>query len=51
MGYGRRATLSMGILCSRHWEGDQESIINRADEAMYASKKAGKNRITLYTKD
>ncbi|MDC7219551.1 MAG: GGDEF domain-containing protein [Spirochaetales bacterium] len=44
-------TLSMGILSSRHWAKDQNEIIHRADQAMYASKKAGKNRITLYHPD
>ncbi len=51
LGFDRQPTLSMGILCSRHWEGDEKNIISRADEAMYQSKKRGKNRITLYSRD
>lgn len=48
--YGRRkirVTLSGGVTNYRHGE-ELDAAIDRADVAMYKSKKAGRNRITVY---
>lgn len=41
--------LSIGISCSRYWTGTVSEIIDRPDFAMYEAKRAGKNRIGVYT--
>ncbi len=41
-----RTSLSMGIVEAR-CEEDEQSILKRADEAMYLSKKGGRSRITF----
>lgn len=41
-----RTSLSMGIVEARS-EEDEQSILKRADEAMYLSKKGGRSRITF----
>lgn len=41
-----RTSLSMGIVEAYH-EEDEQSILKRADEAMYRSKKDGRSRITF----
>ena len=43
-----KVTISIGITISKH-EDTQESILKRADELMYQSKKAGRNRISVDT--
>lgn len=43
------ATVSIGIACYPDHGADFESILESADQAMYASKAAGKNRTTSYS--
>lgn len=42
-------TVSIGIACYPDDGADFETILERADQAMYASKANGKNRTTLYS--
>jgi diguanylate cyclase (GGDEF)-like protein len=42
------ATVSIGVACYPDHGVDFESILDGADQAMYASKAAGKNRTTVY---
>jgi diguanylate cyclase (GGDEF)-like protein/PAS domain S-box-containing protein len=46
-------TLSIGVAEMIHAPRDAsiEDVIRRADEAMYAAKQAGRNRITMYSTD
>lgn len=41
-------TASIGVACYPDHGGSMEAIKEKADKAMYASKSAGKNRVTLY---
>jgi len=41
------ATVSIGIACYPNHGVDFESVLEKADQAMYASKSAGKNRVTV----
>ncbi len=43
------ATVSIGVACYPDHGADFKTILERADQAMYASKAAGKNRTTLYS--
>jgi diguanylate cyclase (GGDEF)-like protein len=43
------ATVSIGIAGYPNQGHDLETVLERADHAMYASKNGGKNRITLYS--
>jgi len=43
------ATVSIGIACYPNHGSDFESVLEKADQAMYASKTGGKNRITLFS--
>jgi diguanylate cyclase (GGDEF)-like protein len=40
-------TVSIGIACYPNHGVDFESVLEQADQAMYASKAAGKNRVTV----
>jgi diguanylate cyclase (GGDEF)-like protein len=42
------ATVSIGIACYPNHGVDFESVLEKADQAMYASKSGGKNRVTLF---
>jgi diguanylate cyclase (GGDEF)-like protein len=42
-------TVSIGIACYPTHGSDMETLLRKADQAMYASKSAGKNRITLFS--
>jgi diguanylate cyclase (GGDEF)-like protein len=42
-------TVSVGIACYPENGMDFETILEKSDQAMYASKSAGKNRITLFS--
>lgn len=45
----RSITFSGGVYCAVPDENDtSDTVIRRADEALYVSKRAGKNRITVY---
>jgi diguanylate cyclase (GGDEF)-like protein len=43
------ATLSIGIAAYPNHGSDLESVMERADQAMYASKSGGKNRTTMFS--
>lgn len=48
---GRPITISLGV-CSCHTEDEEpKAIIEKADAALYHSKKDGRNRTTIYAKD
>lgn len=40
-------TISFGITCFRHGGDSKETMISRADEALYRSKQDGRNRVTV----
>ena len=44
-------TASIGVACHPEHGGSVEVIKEKADKAMYASKSAGKNRVTVYGED
>jgi len=41
--------LSIGISSSRYWNNIISEVIKQPDFAMYEAKRAGKNRIGVYT--
>ena len=43
-----RCTASIGVALFRHREGRPDEVVNRADAAMYAAKKAGRNQIRFH---
>lgn len=43
------ATVSIGIACYPNHGGDLDSVLEKADQAMYASKADGKNRTTMFS--
>ncbi len=43
--YGQ-VTISLGVASYRHHHDTPQNLIKRADEALYRSKKAGRNRVT-----
>ncbi|MCK9818179.1 diguanylate cyclase [Pseudomonas sp. MAFF 302046] len=43
-----RFTVSIGIACLDHPAPDYHSLIERADQALYASKKAGRNCVSVH---
>lgn len=42
-------TVSVGVDCFNHFDKDYKDTIERADKALYRSKKTGKNKVTAYT--
>lgn len=42
-------TVSVGIACYPNHGGDLDTVLERADQAMYASKAKGKNHATLFS--
>lgn len=44
----RKITISLGVASSPEDTEEQELLIKKADEAMYAAKKAGKNRVFAF---
>jgi diguanylate cyclase (GGDEF)-like protein len=42
------ATVSIGVACYPVHGADLETVMDKADQAMYASKSAGKNRTTVF---
>jgi diguanylate cyclase (GGDEF)-like protein len=42
-------TVSIGLACYPNHGSDFESVLEKADQAMYASKTGGKNRITMFS--
>jgi diguanylate cyclase (GGDEF)-like protein len=44
-------TVSIGHATYPEVASDVEALMQRADQAMYRSKKAGRNAVTAYTKD
>jgi diguanylate cyclase (GGDEF)-like protein len=48
-GQAETATVSIGIACYPTHGSDLESILEKADQAMYASKTGGKNRTTMFS--
>ncbi len=49
-GHDIRVTVSLGVSCFKLVDSDLTECIERADDAMYESKKTGKNKVTLYSK-
>jgi diguanylate cyclase (GGDEF)-like protein/PAS domain S-box-containing protein len=47
LGQQRRVTTSVGITIRRSGERDIETLLRRADEALYAAKSAGRNRYQI----
>lgn len=43
-----RLTVSIGLAMQRTADMDWESVLRRADEAMYQSKEAGRNRVSVH---
>ena len=43
--YGQ-VTISLGVASYRHHHDTPQTLIKRADDALYRSKKAGRNRVT-----
>jgi diguanylate cyclase (GGDEF)-like protein len=43
------ASVSIGVACYPNHGVDFESVLEKADQAMYASKSGGKNRVTLFS--
>lgn len=43
------ATVSIGLACYPNHGPDFETVLEKADQAMYASKAGGKNRITMFS--
>ena len=43
------ATVSIGIAGYPNHGADFESVLEKADQAMYASKTGGKNRTTMFS--
>ncbi|HEU0304721.1 MAG TPA: response regulator [Gaiellaceae bacterium] len=41
-------TLSLGVASFPGHEGDKETLLAQADEALYAAKHAGRNRVSVY---
>ena len=44
-------TVSVGIASFPDHADDLKGVLNRADQAMYLSKKSGRNRVTVFTPD
>ncbi len=44
-------TISLGICTALQYAGTHEELIKRADDAMYHSKRTGRNRCTLWSED
>ena len=44
----RPITVSVGVSSVDDWAISPEALVDRADKALYASKGAGRNRVTLY---
>ena len=49
-GHDIKITVSLGVSCFKLVDSDLTECIERADDAMYESKKTGKNKVTLYSK-
>ena len=43
------ATVSIGLACYPNHGADFDAVMEKADQAMYASKTGGKNRITMFS--
>ena len=51
MGEGARVTVSIGIVNSRSEPGGFEKLYRAADQALYAAKRDGRNRVSLFLPD
>jgi diguanylate cyclase (GGDEF)-like protein len=47
-GNNTRLTISCGVACYPHHASTLEELIENADRALYRSKKAGKNKVTIH---
>lgn len=45
-----KVTLSLGVTVFGEQDGDADSLIRRADRALYASKHSGRNRVSVLTR-
>jgi predicted signal transduction protein with EAL and GGDEF domain len=44
-------TISIGVAVSRHQADRSEDLLSRADQALYAAKRQGRNRVVLANDD
>ena len=44
-------TVSVGVACRKHEEEDWRVVFKRADQALYSSKRAGRNSVTVDSED
>ncbi|MCG8540617.1 MAG: diguanylate cyclase [Clostridia bacterium] len=51
LGRGRALTMSFGISCYPIHGSSEEELVEKADQALYKSKKSGRNKTTIWNKN